>query len=225
MKEGTFYQQNRKTIIMWLIFLCFLQINSVFAQKKTNLEIEKTEKILDEIINGSFPELKNKRPNVKTFTSENTYFKSQFSVVNLLTFTKIKTIIFVNPKVFKKNAPDEGIKAILAHELAHSLYYKRKNRFQLLGLVSLIGENFTLKFERRADLTAIERGYGEGLIKYREWLYQNIPPKSVIEKKRNYFTPEEIEFLISENKKNPSLINKLKKQVPKNLEELKKAAL
>jgi hypothetical protein len=113
----------------------------------------------------------------------------------------------------------------LAHELVHSLYYKSKNRLQLFGLISLIGTDFTLKFERRADLVAIERGYGEGLIKYREWLYQNISPKSVIEKKRDYFTPEEIKFLIFEQNKNPDLLKKLRKNVPKNLEEIKKTVV
>ena len=69
---------------------------------------------------------------------------------------------------------------------------------------------------------AIARGYGEGLIKYREWLYKNISAKALIAKKRDYFTPEEIEILLVETKKNPNFINGLKKNVPKNADEIKK---
>lgn len=71
----------------------------------------------------------------------------------------------------------------MAHELAHTLFYKNKNRLELLGLISLLNRNFTVKFERKADLVAIEKGYSEGLIKYREWLYQHISPNAVKNKK------------------------------------------
>lgn len=187
---------------------------------KHQVALNKTKIIINEIIAKSFPELVAKNIKVKTFQSQDTFFKAQFSIGRFLTFQKIQTTIFVNPKVFEMNAPEEGIRAILAHELAHALYYKNRNRLQLIGLISLINRKFTVKFERRADLVAVEKGYGEGLIKYREWLYQHISEKQILVKKRNYFTPPELKVLLPELDKNPEFINRLKQNVPRNLDEL-----
>jgi hypothetical protein len=201
--------------------LIFWAANYTFAQSNSDV-INKTQILLNEVIAQSFPELTNAKPRIKLFKSNDTFFKSQFSIVNFLTFTKIRTTIFVNPQVFEKNAPEAGVKGILAHELAHTIYYKNKNRLQLFGLISLINNNFVTNFERRADLVAIEKGYGEGLIQYREWLYQNISAKAVTEKKRDYLTPEEIKFLLLKMQNEPDFINNLKKNVPKNLAEIKR---
>lgn len=201
------------------VVLLTLLPNSIFAQTV----VEKTQNILYEIVEKSFPELDAKKIRVKTFKSSATFFKAQFSFGRFLTFRGMRTTIFVNPLVFENNAPEEGIRAILAHELGHALYFKEKNRLQLVGLVSLIDGGFTAKFERRTDLVAIERGYGEGLIKYREWLYRNVPPNNLAEKLRNYFTPEEIRLLMQANENNPKLFDQLKKRVPRNLKEVENA--
>jgi hypothetical protein len=182
--------------------------------------IEKTKKIVGEIIERSFPELKAEKIEIKAFKSESNYFKSQFSIARFLTFQKISYQIFVNPEVFRRRAPESGLRAILAHELAHALYYNRKNRFQLLGLVSLTDKSFTAKFERRADLEAIARGYGEGLKSYREWLYQNIPPKTTEAKKRDYFSLEEIDPILRILREKPETIEVWQKRVPRNLKEI-----
>jgi hypothetical protein len=129
-------------------------------------------------------------------------------------------VIFVNPEVFRRSAPEDGIRAILAHELAHILYYKRKNRFQLLGLTGLTDKSFTAKFERKADLEAIARGWGEGLKAYRKWLYENIPPKEVNAKKRDYFSPEEIDLMLRILREKPGMIDVWRKRVPRNIEDL-----
>lgn len=189
----------------------------------TESVVEKTKKIVDDIIEKSYPELDAKKISVKTFKSPSVFFKAQFSLSRFLTFRGMRTTIFVNPFIFERNAPEEGIQAILAHELGHALYYRERKHIQLIGLVSLIDGGFTAKFERRTDLIAIERGYGEGLIKYREWLYENVPPNNLAEKRRNYFTPEEIRLLMQANEKNPTLFAKLKKKVPRNLKEVENA--
>lgn len=184
--------------------------------------VEKTQTLLKEITAESFPEISAEKLKVKSFHSQTNFFKTRFSFTRYLTFQSMRTIVYVNPSIFEMGAPDDGIRAVLAHELAHALYYKRKNRLELLGLAALLDSDFIAKFERRADLTAIERGYGEGLIKYREWLYRQIPAEKAKKKQRNYFTPEEIELLIPVIRKKPGLIKKLKKNVPRDLDELNK---
>ena len=201
-----------RLVIQFLIILTFTTVN--FAQ---NDVIQKTQKIIGEIIEKSYPELKSKKIEVKTLQSESDYFRAGFSFGKYLTFQKMHYIVFVNPQVFAKNAPDDGIRSILAHELAHVLYFAERNRFELLGLVKLSSKNFTKKFEHRADLEAISRGYGVGLKEYRAWIYQNIPQKNLAEKKRNYFSPVEIDKVIEILKQNPAKIAEWRK---KNWEDL-----
>ncbi len=201
-------------IIFQFLLIIFLG-GFVFGQINA---IEKTQKLVAEIVEKSYPELKDKRIEVKSFKSESDYFQSRFSFEKFLTFRRMNYIIFVNPKVYELNAPENGIRAILAHEIGHILYYSRKNRVQLLGLINLSTKGFTQKFERRTDLEAIKRGYGEGLIAYRNWLYEHIPAKNIESKKRNYFTPEEISAIM----KQPEKIEGWQKNVPKNLTEINK---
>ncbi len=82
---------------------------------------EKTRKIITALVNRSFTELKDAKIEVKSFKSESSYFRSRFSVGRFLTLRKITYLIYVNPQVVKKSATDNGIEAIVAHELAHVL--------------------------------------------------------------------------------------------------------
>lgn len=211
-------QRIQFQIILYVVLCLFPNI----ALSKQIDAIKQTQTIIAEIVEKSYPELKDVKIRVKTFASKANYFQSQFSFTRFLTCQKLRYNIYVNPEVFNKNAPEEAIRAILAHELAHVFYYSERNRFELLGLVSLINKGFTTKFERRADLEAIDRGYGEGLIKYRQWLYQNIPAKNLAEKKRNYFSPEEVEKMLEIIKQKPEMIEDWKKNVPRNLGNISK---
>lgn len=184
------------------IFIVFVLAINLFAQNT----IQKTQKLIDEVIEKAYPELKDKQIEVRTFESESDYFRAGFSFGKYLTFQKMKYLIYVNPQVFAKKSPVNGIRSIIAHELAHILYFAERNRFELLGLASLSSNSFTQKFEHRADLEAISRGYGEGLKEYRAWLYQNIPAKNLAEKQRNYFAPDEIEVVINLFQQNPQKI-------------------
>lgn len=195
-----------RLVIQFLIILTFTAVNS--AQ---NDVIQKNQKIIGEIIEKSFPELENKRIEVKPFQSDSDYFRARFSYGKYLTFQKMRYIVFVNPQVFTKNAPENGVRSILAHELAHVLYFSEKNRFELLGLVNLSSKSFTKTFEHRADLEAISRGYGVGLKEYRAWLYQNIPQKNLVEKKRDYFSPEELDKVMEIFQQNSAKIAEWRK--------------
>lgn len=199
------------------IFLVVALFTSIQAQSDA---IQKTQKIINEVVEKSFPELKTKKIEVKNFQSESDYFQSRFSFGKMLTFQKMRYIIFVNPKVFEKNAPESGIRSIIAHEIAHVLYYSKRNRMELLGLIKLSSKDFTQKFERGADLEAIARGYGSGIKDYRQWLYLNIPQKNLEEKKRNYFSPEEIDLMLEILRQKPEMMEKWRKNVPRNKAEL-----
>ena len=206
---------------------CFywLAIHAQFAGAQSKVRDEKsavaeTKKIVAEIVNNSYPELQDAQISVKIFHSRSDYFRSRFSFSRFLIFRGLHFLLQINPQVFDKNAPENGIRAIIAHELAHAAYYKRHNRFELLGLINLQSKSFTARFERGADLQAIKRGYGAGLKDYREWLYNNIPATKIAAKKRDYFSPEEIDLILNAIKEKPGLIDYLIKNVPRNLAEI-----
>ena len=49
------------------------------------------------------------------------------------------------------------------------------------------------------DEYALEAGCASGLKGYREWLYAHIPPEDVEAKRRDYYTPEEIDAWVEAN--------------------------
>ncbi|HEY7543760.1 MAG TPA: hypothetical protein VID27_02700, partial [Blastocatellia bacterium] len=171
-----------------IAFLLLVSQSAAAFDSKTTA-IERAREMVEEIRARSFPELHNAEIQIKTFQSSSDYFRSRFGWPQFF-FGRMRCLLMVNPSVFEQSAPEAGIRAIIAHELAHALYYRERNRLRLIGLIRLASKNFTAQFEREADLQAISRGYGEGLQQYRAWLYQNVPPSRLEEKKRNYFSPE-----------------------------------
>src|SRR6185503_6929087 len=103
--------------------------------------------------------------------------------------------------------PIEGVRSILAHELAHVEDLSGGKRLGLLRLGGLASHERTARFERRADLTAMARGYGADLEAYRTWLYGHIPESKIAEKRRDYFSPEEIEAALAAAATRPALFD------------------
>jgi hypothetical protein len=186
----------------------------------TDDAIQRTRLLVEQIVKASYPELKDADIQVQTFRSESDYFRTIFSFRRFLLARKMRYFIKVNPRVFQLNAPEDGVRAILAHELGHVFDFHRKKRIRQLSLLRLLSKNYTAAFERRTDLQAISRGYGEGLKAYRQWLYRNIPAKKMAEKRRNYFSPEEIEAIEAKVKQKPELLQYFLKHVPGNLQEI-----
>lgn len=193
---------------------------ALITLEKRMSAIQYTRELVNEIIKEAYPELRAEDVTVKSFYSRSNYFKAQFSFSRYFTFRRMRSIIYVNPLVYDRNVPKDGLRAIIAHELAHASYYLNRNRVKLFGLVRLAGAGYTRDFERGADLVAISRGFGEELIVYRQWLYRNVPPEKVVAKERNYFTPDEIKLLIPILEKQPAALRKFYKRVPRNLTEV-----
>ena len=100
----------------------------------------------------------------------------------------------------------------------HVLSLSHGNRIRRLGLVRLLSKAYISKFERRTDLEAIHRGYGDGLKSYRVWVYAHVPPNKLGEKRRNYFSPEEITAIQKGVQKHPDLFAYWSRHVPANLQ-------
>ena len=181
--------------------------------------VNRTQDLVDQVITASYPELKGADIRIKPFRSRSDYFKARFGIPQFF-FARMRYLVFVNPRVFEQQAPEAGVRAIIAHELAHVVYFKKRNRLRLLGLMRLTSNQYTVRFERRADLMAISLGYGEGLKEYRRWIYQYLPASRLVDKRRTYFSPEEIDAILSASRKRPELIEYWLKHVPLSLNEI-----
>lgn len=182
--------------------------------------LERARQLVEEVRAASFPELAQADIQVQLFDNDSDYFRTRFAFPQFLSERRMRYLLRVNPRVFALNAPDDGIRAIIAHELGHVLWFQQRNRIRLPGLVRLSAQVFTARFERRTDLIAIARGYGDGLIAYRRWLYQHIPSKKLPEKQRNYFSPEEITAIQASLKNHPDLLEAWLRDVPLNLKQI-----
>jgi Zn-dependent protease with chaperone function len=181
--------------------------------------VNRTRMLIDKVIASSYPELEGSDIRVKVFRSRSDYFKARFGYPQYF-FTRMRYLVFVNLRVFEMQAPEAGVRAIIAHELAHLVYFKSRNRVQLVGLVRLTSKRFTARFERWADLKAISLGYGEGLKGYRQWLYTNVPASKLDDKHRNYFSPDEIDAILSKARTRPELFEYWLKHVPLNMDQI-----
>jgi hypothetical protein len=166
---------------------------------------------------ASFPQLKDVDIALEPMNSDYIYFESQFTLSSLLFSRQLHYRLLYNPAVFARQAPRDGLRAILAHELAHIDYFHRQSRMGLVSLVRLLSTRFASRFERGADLRAIGLGYGPGLESYRGWLYRNVPPSRMEEKRRDYFSPEEIEAILQAVQQDPAIGSALSTCVPRSL--------
>ncbi len=188
------------------------------------LLLEQMRLLVDELIGASYPELRGVEIQIRLFHDDTDFFRTRFGIPQFLFGRRMRYLIRINPKVCSLQTPEAGVRAILAHELAHVLYLKNRNRAQLLGLARLISKGFTARFERWTDLQAISLGYGEGLKEYRQWLYQHVPQQKLPAKLRNYFSPEEIDAILSLSHERPELLTYWLKHVPRNLREIRETS-
>ncbi len=148
-----------------------------------------------------FPDLSSKAIEFTALKSASDYFQASVKTTTLT--KKHRTYILkVNPVLFEDPPSEAALASILAHELTHIGEYRHRNWNQMvfLGLKYVFSRPFRIDFERDADLKVLELGLGEGLKDYRLWLYDRIDTATLAEKRKTYFTPEEIEDWIAEHR-------------------------
>ena len=188
------------------------------AEVAGSLAVE--EQMVRDIVARSFPSLEGVDIRLRPFRSDSDYFRTSFSPLRFLFGAHMRYFVLVNPGWSVGGAPVEGVRSILAHELAHVDDLKRGKRIRLIRLVGLLSSARAARFERRADLNAIRRDYGAGLKAYRAWLYDHVPVDKLAEKRRDYFSPEEIDALVTAVAQNPVLLDYWLHHVPMNLADI-----
>lgn len=176
--------------------------------------------LIESVRRASYPQLRNAKITVYDLQSDFDYFQTRFTVASYFT-RKLDYMMMFNREAIRRQAPAEGLRAIVAHELAHIDYFESQSRMGLLGLIRLLSHSYTTRFERSADLEAIALGYGKGLEVYRIWLYRNVPSGRVMEKKRDYYSPEEIEAILSAEAVHPEIMRTFARCVPRNMAEIR----
>jgi hypothetical protein len=199
-----------------LIFFSFaFPWSAIFANPPLDIK-----SVIDDVRHASFPQLAAADITVHDLTSDFDYLQARFTVSSFFS-RKLQYMILFNQEAIRRQVPDDGLRAIVAHELAHINYYENQSRMGLLSLAGLLLPSFTTRFERRADLDAIALGYGPGLETYRRWLYRNIAQARTAEKKRDYYTPEEIKALLAAEANHPGILRTFLRCVPLNLAQIR----
>lgn len=173
--------------------------------------------VIDSVRRSSFPQLKDAAITLREMRSDYIYFETRFTVSSFFLDRRLRYVIWFNREALIRQAPADGLRAIVAHELAHIDYFNRDSRMGLLALAQLLWASYNARFERSADIEAIALGYGPGLESYRRWLYRNVPPDRMEEKKRDYFSPEEIEAILQSVRQKPQIMETLSRCVPRDL--------
>src|SRR5713226_2729972 len=194
--------------------------NSDSESEQADVAIGAASAVILDVRATSFSELAHVDLRVRSFRSQSDYLRTRFSFSRFLLLMPMQYFVDVNPALFQEQAPSDGVCAILAHELVHIVSLSRGNRIRRFGLVRLLSKRQTAKFERRTDLEAIHRGYGDGLRTYRKWVYAHISPNKLQEKRRNYFSPEEIGAIQILLQERPELFGYWNAHVPMSLQEI-----
>jgi hypothetical protein len=186
---------------------------------------ERTEVLIERIRTSSYPELQTTQIQVRPFKSASDFFQARPRIPDLFMRKNLRYVILVNPRTYELEIPEDGLEGVIAHELSHVAYLKKRNRLRLLTMVRLLSKSYSADFERRTDLEAMSRVYGEGLKIYRHWLYQHIPQKSLAGKRRNYFSSEEIDAILLRIRQCPQLLDSWLKKPPRNLQEVRRQSI
>lgn len=191
---------------------------------ENNIASKEIATLVESVRAASYPQLKDVEIALHPMRSDYIYFESRFTFPSFFFGRKLRYMILFNPEAIARQVPPDGLRAIVAHELAHIDYFNRQSRMGLVSLIQLLWAPFAARFERGADLEAIALGYGPGLESYRTWLYRNVPASRMEEKKRDYFSPEEIEAILRTAQRNPQIMGVFSACVPRGLPEIEEEA-
>jgi len=180
--------------------------------------------LVDSVRRASYPQLQDSEITIHDLHSDYVFLETRFTFSSYFFARQLRYMMSFNREALARKVPADGLRAIVAHELAHIDYFQSASRMGLMGLVRLLSSSFNSRFERKADLQTIALGYGPGLQSYREWLYRNIPASRIEAKKRDYFSPEEIGAILRAERRHLEVMRAFERCVPLNLSDIEREA-
>ncbi len=119
-------------------------------------------------------------------------------------------LIQYDPIVLSDPPAASALAAVLVHELGHVHDYVAMTPEELLdfGLWYATEDAMTSDtlrdYERATDEAALTRGCADGLSAMRTWIYDHSTEEVEAEKRRNYYSPEEIQAWVAANGECPA---------------------
>jgi hypothetical protein len=161
----------------------------------TPLTMDHLQDLFEGLIALSYPELKGARYELYPFEAETIRFQSNFTAGSVLFGPRVYRL-GINVAVLSDPPPPGGLRAVLAHELAHTLYYHQRGRLELVAIGRIfVDREAQIDFERATDLEACARGFALGLVEYRTWIEKEMTPETRARYYETYYTPAELERL------------------------------
>ena len=102
------------------------------SQTRDSVELlERARRSMVAVREASYPELKGADIQLGLFHSSLDYFRTRFSLPRFIFGRKMRYVMEVNPDIFNSDVPEAGLRAVMAHELGHVLYFRRGTRVRL----------------------------------------------------------------------------------------------
>lgn len=151
-------------------------------------------KMVDSLIEESFPELKGVSITPKLIQNPAVFLATDIEISSVLMGER-EYVLYLNKRLWTHPISDLALKGILAHELVHFTDYEKMNPLELAAfyIQYLLSDEYGAKYERATDLESFDRGYAIGIKAFRFWLYEQITPEAKALKETNYYTPAEID--------------------------------
>ena len=138
------------------------------------------------------PELDGYEVVVRPMRSDTVFFKADISPGTLLRRPARRTYrVHYSTALFADPPPPAAVVAILDHELEHGRHYTTMSSATLAGFALDYAIGRAARYERSTDRHPVALGCGEGLARYREWLYPRLSERQRKRKRATYLTPDE----------------------------------
>ena len=159
------------------------------------LTIHQLEQQVREVQNEYFLDLQSTTVKIILFKSDSYFLQATPHTASL--FNKKKNQVYnisVNEKLLDCPPSQIARQAILIHELQHVRDYQSNNSLKIgWNGLKYISQKFRYAYERKTDEAVLRLGLHQGLSEYRKWVYQWLSPQQLEIKRKQYYTPEEIE--------------------------------
>lgn len=156
--------------------------------------------VVDRMRDNLFPELEGVRITLMPNTSDTSYFSANLEIATLESPPRERSyLLHYSTLQFADPPPADAVTAILAHELKHVRDYTELDSQQMVDFGIRYATEPISAYERQTDEHALQLDCGEGLILFREWLYDHVTPEVEAQKRIDYYTPEEIRAWIDQH--------------------------
>jgi len=161
---------------------------------------EDLEELLALVQGELYPQLAAVTIDLETGRSDDSYFWAQIDLGTLSARPlERRYLVFHASSLFDDPPSNDAVIAILAHELKHVLDYTELEEQELAEFVAWYMQGDVADYERETDLRSLELGCGPGLIEFRDWLYEHVDDEVEEQKRRDYYSPEEIRAWMASN--------------------------